>query len=82
MDKLIEALEAKRGNRSKTAFAAELGMEYTTYWRIIRGDRGVGPDTLARILTVYPDLVRVFLPKESPVGISESPVGITDTQPA
>lgn len=75
LDTLIEQLEKKRGDTSVMEFAKHLGIHGNTYYRIVKGQRGVGPGTLEKILARYPDLGLLFLPGYSPVGDAESPVG-------
>lgn len=66
MDKLVEALEKKRGDTPVKAFAAGLGMHFSTYYRLLKGERGIGADLLERILRRYPDLTLVFLRQIEP----------------
>jgi len=82
MDKLIEALEKKRGDTPIALFAKRLGVHYSTYYRLLKGERGVGADLQRRILTHYPELALVFLSTISPIVEDKSTPGEPQPPPA
>ena len=75
MDAFLEALERKRGKMSVAVFADELGIHYSTYYRLLRGERGLGADVQRRIIRRYPELALVFLSGISPFGDEVDPTG-------
>lgn len=58
MDKIIEALQREQAARKETQlqFAQYLGITQATLSRIYSRDRGIGYDTLVKILTKHPEL--------------------------
>jgi hypothetical protein len=67
----LEALKGKRGARSVRKMALDMGMNPVTLGRVLKGSRGIGPDVLWQILSVYPELVVIFLRPEVPSSQSE-----------
>lgn len=72
MDQLLEALEKKRGKIPVAMFADDLGIHYSTYYRLLKGERGLGADLQKRIIRRYPDLALVFLQRFSSPDDSDS----------
>lgn len=75
---LIEALEKKRGGMSTVDFAESIGMNASHYYRILKGERGIGRRSLERIIARYPELGYLFLLQASTTEESDS----SDGQPA
>jgi len=73
VNKLLEALEQKRGDTSIVEFAEGLGMHFSSYYRLLRGERGIGADLERRIMRRYPELTLVFLQQFSPSEHQEVP---------
>ena len=58
---LLEALEKKRGDISIPVFSRKLGVSESTYYRLLKGKRGIGADLERRIVKRFPDLALVLL---------------------
>lgn len=72
VDQLVEALERKRGSIPVALFAKDLGIHFSTYYRLLKGERGLGADLQERIIRRYPDLALVFLQRFSSADDGES----------
>ncbi len=78
MDKMVEALEKKRGDTPVVEFAEGLGVHFTTYYKWLKGERLIGPRIFKKILMRYPDLTLVFLRQigsDRPASPTPSPSG-------
>ncbi len=64
MTLFVEKAEEKRGQTSIREFASDLGIDYSAWARIIKGERQVSPAIQQRILAKYPDLL-VWLLKDA-----------------
>lgn len=72
MEKIIAALLAKKEQDGKSVaqMADDIGIHFSTLYRILNGQRTMGMDTLQKILRAYPDvnpkMAAIFLPEKSP----------------
>ena len=65
MDELVAALEKRRGDIPVVEFARGLGIHFSSYYRLLKGERGLGVNLQRRILRRYPELTLVFLSQVS-----------------
>lgn len=82
MDKLIEALKERQGERSQAEFATVFGIAPDTLSRILSGNRAPGREVMAQILRVYPDLLYVWLYPERAHTVTESSARVATTHAA
>lgn len=75
LDELIAELNRLKGDSSWPEFAAQMGMETSTLWRIMNSKRSPRIDTLDKLFVVRPDLRRVFFDPDMPNGIGSIPCG-------
>lgn len=74
MEKIIKALWAKKEEEKKSIveMAGDIGIHFSTLYRILNGERTMGMDTFQKILRAYPDLnpmmTALFLSEKSPIG--------------
>ena len=61
MEKLLEALEEKRGELPVVEFAPGLGVSPATYYRWLKGERSINIEALKNIIRTYPDLALVVM---------------------
>ncbi len=52
----LEKLDKLQGGLSDTAYAKELGISRSQYWRVKHGNSAVGADFIEKFMVKYPDL--------------------------
>lgn len=73
MEKIITALLAKKEQEGKSVaeMADDIGIHFSTLYRILNGQRTMGMDTFQKVLKAYPDvnpeIAAIFLPEKSSV---------------
>ena len=60
--------------------AGEAGLNETTLWRVMRGQRSPSFDTFVALLRTFPQVRAIFLPPDSPGGKEPLPTGTMETQ--
>lgn len=79
-EKLVTAIERRRGDTSIVEFAESIGMNPSHYYRILKGERGIGRRSLERIIARYPELGPFFLVSVSTTEEDNSPDGDLDQE--
>ena len=65
---ILQKLQEIRGDRTYKEMAEELDIHEITLWRIMNGERGIGPEVLEKLLRVYSDqIIPLFLPENKSV---------------